>query len=109
MAKRKTIDKTVKNKVLDFAGLLRRSDIGVEKIIVYGSCAKGTATKDSDIDLCVISPDFARNPDYFFKKIWQLADKIDLSLEPIPFTKEELANKYSTLAAEIKKYGVRIV
>ena len=29
-------------------------DYGAEKIIVFGSCVRGTATEHSDVDLCVI-------------------------------------------------------
>lgn len=109
MAKRKFVDKAVKSKILDFNKLLRKSAIPVDQIILYGSHAKGKAAPKSDIDLCVVSPIFKKNTDSYFKKIWHLAAKIDPSLEPIPFTAEELANKYSTLSWEINTHGIRIV
>lgn len=103
------INKEVKNKVLDFAKLLDKSGIKADKIILYGSHVKGKASDYSDIDLCVVSSLFERNSDYYFKKIWHLATQIDSSLEPIPFTQQELVDKYSTLSSEIRKYGVRII
>ncbi len=35
-------------------------DFHVERVILFGSQADGTATADSDIDLIIVSPDFAR-------------------------------------------------
>lgn len=109
MAKKIDIDKKVKNKVLNFAKLLEKSGIKADKIILYGSHVKGKAADYSDIDLCVVSSLFAKNSDYYFKKIWHLATQVDSSLEPIPFTQQELVDKYSTLSYEIRKYGVRII
>ena len=42
----------------DFHGLAERlrQDYGAQKIWLYGSYARGTATEDSDVDLLVISP-----------------------------------------------------
>ncbi len=37
---------------------LRKLGINVEKVILYGSYARGTFREDSDIDLAVISEDF---------------------------------------------------
>lgn len=109
MVKRKIIDKRVQNKIFVLDKLLKRSGINPEKIIVYGSHAKGVAKHYSDVDVCVVSSQFDENPEYYFRKIWQLAGQLDSSLEPIPFTPKELNNKYSTLASEIKKYGIRVV
>jgi len=45
--------------VLDFLGTaLRESGLEVEKLILFGSQAKGTAREDSDIEVAVVSPDF---------------------------------------------------
>jgi predicted nucleotidyltransferase len=45
----------------EFAGALRRR-IRLDRIVLFGSRARGEATEDSDIDLLVISPDFGRDP-----------------------------------------------
>lgn len=109
MVQRKPVNKTVKDKILTFKKLLDVNNIPVDRIILYGSFAKNTQHVDSDIDLCLVSASYDKNADYFFKKIWHLASEIDTSLEPIPFTPEELDNKYSTLSAEIRKFGIRVV
>ena len=38
----------------------------------------------------------------------KLALEIDSHIEPLPFTPQDLDDKYSTLTQEIKKYGVLI-
>lgn len=109
MVKRKILGKKLQDKIMGFDKLLRSSGIKPEQIIVYGSHAKGVAKTYSDIDVCVVSPRFAKNPEYYSRKIWHLAGQLDSALEPVPFTPQELNNKYSTLAAEIKEHGIRVI
>ncbi len=66
-------------------------EIPVEKILLFGSYAKGCPSLDSDIDIFVVSPFFATGKyithmQYLFRK----AAKIDSRLEPIPITPAEL-------------------
>ena len=53
--------------------------------ILFGSQAAGTATKLSDIDLIVVSPDFDKKIKCrTMDKLWQLAGRTDSRIEPIP-------------------------
>src|SRR3989344_296265 len=69
---------------------------------------KGKAKADSDIDLCVISPDFGRDDveegQYLFKK----TIGIDSRIEPVGYSVQSFATEESPLIAEIKRYGRRI-
>ena len=51
-----------KKDVLDilrrFRAALESKKVRVEKVVLFGSWAKGTAREDSDIDVVVVSPDF---------------------------------------------------
>lgn len=38
-----------------------RQRVRVERVVLFGSVARGESSEDSDIDLLVISPDFGRN------------------------------------------------
>lgn len=65
-----------------------------EKIILYGSVARGKIRKNSDIDLCIIKK--TKLP--FRKRIWKVYKLIrdinyDYSLEPIVFTPNEFEKK----------------
>lgn len=44
--------------VSSFAAELRQR-FGVERVLLFGSRARGTATADSDVDLIVVSPSFS--------------------------------------------------
>jgi len=65
---------------------LKDRNITVDRIIVFGSCAKGNYTKDSDLDIAVISRDF-NEKDVFqraemlkgFK--WALVEKFELAFD----------------------------
>lgn len=73
-----------------FKKALERKNIKVDKIILFGSYAKGTQRDGSDIDVAVISNDFqGRN---YWERIDILTDAIYEVFEPIeavPFTPEE--------------------
>jgi len=61
-------------------------DIHVDRVILFGSYANGTATEDSDIDVAIDSPNFSN--DYMTeceklsKSVWRSGT--DLCLEPLP-------------------------
>lgn len=79
----------------------------VSRAYLYGSYAKGTAGKWSDIDVAIISPDFS--PDLFEERVFlmKLALKLDDRIEPSPFRPEnfELDNP---LVHEISTSGIEI-
>lgn len=47
------IDRTKQNVVLEICQNAQQTPI-VEKVIIFGSAASGTCTKDSDLDLCYV-------------------------------------------------------
>jgi predicted nucleotidyltransferase len=78
----------------------------VEAAYLYGSQVKGTSTQWSDIDVAVISPDFA---DLFQERLalMRLAAQIDDRIEPYPFKPQDF-NSSDPLAGEIRLTGVRV-
>lgn len=97
-----------KNKAKQFIKSLSRIGIKVSKAYLFGSFAKGKAKKDSDIDVCIVSHSFSK--DYFAEmvRLRKHSLKIDSRIEPVPFLPEDLNDKYSTLASEIRKYGISL-
>jgi predicted nucleotidyltransferase len=75
---------------------------------LYGSYAKGTSSKWSDIDIAIISPDFS--DDIFAERLslMQLAISIDDRIEPKPF-KTELFDRNDPLVDEIQKNGIPFI
>jgi predicted nucleotidyltransferase len=58
MVKEKYSLSEIKKIIKNLAKILTTNRIAVEKIILYGSYAKGNPRTHSDIDLAIISPDF---------------------------------------------------
>jgi len=89
-------------------GVLIKGKLPVQKFIVFGSQAKGTTHEWSDIDICIVSPQFGK--DFFEEKLMldRYTDKISSKIEPTPMNPITLKSKYNTLSTEIRKYGIEV-
>ena len=92
----------------EYIKLVKQSGIPVTKAYLFGSYAKKTENKDSDIDICVVSPIFGQ--DYLDEnvKLRMLTLKIDSKIEPVAFNPEDINDKYDSLASEIQRTGIVI-
>lgn len=108
MAKQISLGKKEVNLINKYISLLKQRGIKVSKVILFGSHAKGMAKPDSDIDLAVISSQFGQNNLKDMMMLRKLALEIDSHIEPLPFSPQDIDDRYSTLSQEIKKYGVLI-
>lgn len=88
--------------------MLRDDGINVVSMLLFGSHARGTAREWSDIDVAVISPDFGH--DYFDERVrlMKLAQRASSSIEPHPLNPNDLNDRWSTLAAEVRRWGIAI-
>jgi len=80
----------------------------IDNAYLYGSFAKGTSNKWSDIDIAIVSSDFS--DDLFDDRLalMRLAATIDDRIEPRPF-RRNLFNRNDPLADEIQKNGIRLI
>ena len=99
-------DSQVKEIANKYISEVIKSGIPVNSAYLFGSYAKGNSNRYSDIDICVISPNFGK--DYFEEslKLRFLTSSVDSRIEAVPLSPKDLSDKYSTLASEIKKHGV---
>ncbi len=109
MAKRPSLTTGVRKKVEAFVNLLRKEGIDIEKALVFGSHAFGTSKPWSDIDVCVVSPQFGK--DSFSESVFLagVANRIDLTIEAHPYSPEDFKEKYDPLADQIRKHGIKVV
>lgn len=111
MAGKKTgqIDEQVDRILKQYRRVLSEEGVAVDKMLLFGSHAKGNSHEWSDIDVAVISPDFGRN--YFDERVQliKLAQRASSSIEPHPLHPRDLKDRWSTLAAEIRLYGIEVV
>ena len=105
---KKQVLKKVEKKIKEYVTLLRQDKLPIQKVILFGSYAKGTQNKWSDVDVCIVSPRF--------KNSWQAGEYLwekrilDMRyvIEPHGFNPTDFNDKYSSLAQEIKKTGIEI-
>jgi predicted nucleotidyltransferase len=81
----------------DIGGLVRTfvdalsEHIRVERVILFGSRARGEASETSDIDLLVVSPDFGRDTLADYALLYGCIPPLDVDVDAIPRTPEQVA------------------
>ena len=101
------IPEKIMREIEDYIRQLKK-EISIDKVILFGSYAKGNYHKDSDVDLAIFSDYFdgmrrVDGIDYLLLR----AMEYDIDLEPIPFTKSDY-NEKSGFAREVLKEGIEI-
>lgn len=74
-------------------------------IFLYGSCAKGTATKDSDIDIAVVVDKLPGDYLSTMTDLWRLTRSVDHSIEPVLLIQ---ADDQSGFLSAIQKTGIAV-
>lgn len=87
---------------------LQAAKIEVEQMILFGSYARGNPKPWSDLDVCVVSKKFGKDSFAEMVKLAKIGARIDSLIEPHPYHPEDLKDKWDPLAAEIRRFGVRI-
>lgn len=85
--------------------------INVKKIYLFGSYAYGTPTKDSDIDLCVLTEDKRRKIEIISELQYLTYKKSKHSIDIVVYQPEEFEdriNSITTLEKTIAQKGVVI-
>lgn len=89
---------------------LRNNGLVISKVFLFGSHAYGEPTKDSDIDLLIISPQFdEENNEKYSAKLWLATEAVDYIVEPIGVSEEVFnSNQFSPLLDLVKTKGLEI-
>jgi len=94
--------KEINRIIVRFKKELEKYHIHPERIILYGSYAKGNARVDSDIDLVVISSDFKNmNLRERLEILGLAAGRVFEPIEALGYTPEELLEKKETFLEAI--------
>jgi len=91
-----------------FITYLRNQGIKIDSAYLFGSFAKGTEHKWSDIDIAIISSDFSDDRFEEGVRLMILSHDIDNRIEPVSFRPETFIDE-DPLAWEIKKTGYLLV
>ncbi|MFA5806113.1 MAG: nucleotidyltransferase domain-containing protein [Melioribacteraceae bacterium] len=98
-------DKNIIQKITAYISLVKKR-FDVEKVYLFGSCADGKMTRDSDIDLAIVSESFTNNKFESGVILGKMTWGIDTRIEPIAFTPQEFEEQF--FAQEIKMKGIEI-
>ena len=83
---------TVEGIIKAYAQAINDQGIKVEKVLLFGSYARGDARSESDIDLIIVSPDFRRMPaSKRWKVLGKAAAKLMEPIEALAYAPDELA------------------
>ena len=95
-------------KLKKFLSMISASGVQLERAILFGSHAKGTANKWSDIDIALVSKDFTGIGFYDRKRVNPYLIKIDSRIEPHPFRPEDFTRD-NPFVDQILKDAIEII
>ena len=104
---KKRVSKEIKGAVKNYVRRLSEQEkLPIDRVIIFGSHAKGKAHRFSDIDVCIISPRFKDAMKALeFLLIKRNDEDVKLGLEPVGFSNKDF-QEGSSLLQEIKRTGV---
>jgi len=94
-------------RINNFIDYVEQSGIPIEKAILFGSYANGSANKWSDIDLAMVSSKFEGNRYYDLDKLVDARLKVDSDISPLPYNPNDWTLE-NLFVKEILKTGIVI-
>ncbi len=83
--------------------------IRVERVILFGSRARGDATELSDVDLLVVSSDFGHDILADYALLYRSLPVLDVDVDMIPYTPTKLASaERDTFLETVLEDGVTV-
>jgi predicted nucleotidyltransferase len=86
----------------------KRKDIRLHHVFLFGSVARKAAHEWSDIDVAVVCEQFDPSKVREARVFYSLFPQRDVRMSLVVLHPEEMEDKYSTLAEEIRKDGVEV-
>lgn len=103
------VSKSVIETVQRYLSELRKYGVQIDKVFLFGSQARGTAGKESDIDVMLVSSLFDQDRMKYIGKIWVATEVSNFKIEPhVVGLKRFLEDDYSPLIGIVKKEGIEI-
>lgn len=104
----KKADKRIEQTIKSYIEQLESIGVHVQQAILFGSYATGKYDEWSDIDLAIVSDDFAGNRFNDRNKIRKVTLQVNSDISPIPFRPEDF-NDSNYFVKEILETGIRIM
>jgi len=101
------IDHEIINKVQLFIRRLKEEGITIESAYLFGSHAVNRASRWSDIDVAVVSPDFSSDRFDARLRLMKLSTEIDTRIESVPYHVNDFQDT-DPLVDEILTRGIKL-
>jgi len=101
--------KIYKNIALKYASILNKNGINVDAMYLFGSRIKGTNTKYSDLDTCIVSKNFGKDKIKNTADLYFYTKNASPMIEPHPFSPTDFNDKSNDFAKEIQRTGIQII
>jgi predicted nucleotidyltransferase len=87
--------------------LLDKKNISADKIIFFGSQTKGTAGRESDVDILVVSKKFRRKGIFEKARLtsgiqWELVNRLNLPVDLLYYSDQEWEKGESLIVCQVK-------
>ena len=105
---RTKIPERIKHVVNDYVHTLKKERLPIEHVFLFGSYAKGTEHRWSDVDICVVSSKFRDPTDAIQYLLSKRTINLRYPIEPIGMSPADFAED-TTLTREIKRRGIEIM
>ena len=104
----KKADKRIEKTIKSYIEQLESIGVHVQQAILFGSYATGKYDEWSDIDLAIVSDDFAGNRFNDRNKIRKVTLRVNSDISPMPFRPEDFDDS-NYFVKEILETGIRII
>lgn len=96
-------------KIQTYIDMLSGEGIEINKAFLFGSWARDDQTKESDIDIMLVSKRFDQPDDQLIGLVWRLTRKVDSRIEPYTVGLNQFnTDTISPLLQIVKKEGIEI-
>ena len=102
------IDATVIESITRFRTVLEAARIPIDKMLLFGSYAKGNARANSDIDVAVVSKNFGYDDVEEMQTLYKLTHLADIRIEPYPLAPNDLSDSWSPIVEVKRAHGIEI-
>ena len=110
MAKKILSKKQINNIIQGVNKIAKKDKMPISNVFIFGSYATNKANKNSDLDLCFVSPKFKNAIEaeaYLRTEIYFLDPKIGVPIDVVAYNKKDFKGDIQ-LVHEIKKTGIEI-
>ncbi len=100
----------IESVVKKYINVLNDTGLEIKQAYIYGSCARGENSTDSDIDVMLVSDIFDTDDDSILSRPWIYTVKVDPRIEPVAVGSRRFnTDTGSPLIEIVKKEGVKVM